>query len=97
MISGRDMIVPIKHRVDWELIFQQKQTQINRDNTQDYRNKVDYYYKFRDKIILTNNTAYKYETPYKCPLVITHKFNNGKVMLQCGAIKTTYNIRRINP
>ena len=28
-----DMILPITHRVDWELISQQKKTQINRDDT----------------------------------------------------------------
>ena len=33
LIFGHDMILPIKHRVDWELVHQQKQTQINRDNT----------------------------------------------------------------
>ena len=32
IIFGRDMILLIKHRVDWELISQQKQTQINKDN-----------------------------------------------------------------
>ena len=33
LIFGRDMIIPIKHRVDWELLRQRKQTQINRNNT----------------------------------------------------------------
>ena len=33
LIFGRGMILPIKHRMDWELICQKKQTQINRDNT----------------------------------------------------------------
>ena len=32
LIFGHDMILLIKHRVNWELIRQQKQTQINRDN-----------------------------------------------------------------
>ena len=33
LIFGRDMILLIKHRVDWELKPHKKQTQINRDNT----------------------------------------------------------------
>ena len=33
LIFGRDTIILIKHRVDWELIRQKKQTLINRDNT----------------------------------------------------------------
>ena len=32
LIFVRDMILPIKHRVDWYLI-RQKKTQMNRDNT----------------------------------------------------------------
>ena len=33
LIFGSDIILPIKHRVDWALMRQQKQTQSNRDNT----------------------------------------------------------------
>ena len=45
LIFGCDMIIPIKHRVDWELIRQQKQTQINRDNAHENKHRVDYDYK----------------------------------------------------
>ena len=72
LIFGRDMILLIKQRVDWELIRKRKQTLINRDNTQDNKHRVDYDYKVRDKVMLTNHTSYKYETPYKGPFVITH-------------------------
>ena len=41
---GRDLILPIKHRVDWELISQQKQMQINRYNTRENKNRVNYDY-----------------------------------------------------
>ena len=33
LIFGRDIILPIKHRVYWELINKQIQTKTNRDNT----------------------------------------------------------------
>ena len=45
--------------------------------------------------MLTNHTAYKYETPYKGPFVITPCFTNGTVMLQYGLTKIGHNIRRI--
>ena len=32
LLFVRDMILPIKHKLDWELIRQQKQAQINKDN-----------------------------------------------------------------
>ena len=53
LIIGRDMILPIKHRVDWELVRQQNKTQINRDNTRENKHRVDYYYKVGDKVMLT--------------------------------------------
>ena len=59
LIFGHDMIILIKHRVDWELIIQQKQTQINKYNTQENKHRVDYDYKVGDKFMLTNHTAYK--------------------------------------
>ena len=58
--------------IDWKLICQQKQTQINKDNIRENINRVDHDYKFGHNFILTNHTAYKYETPYKGPFVITH-------------------------
>ena len=47
--------------------------------------------------MLANCTAYKYETPYKGPFVITQCFTNVTVLLQYDAIKITYNICCINP
>ena len=57
LIFGRDMILPIKHRADWELIRQQKQTQINRDNTCKNRHRLDYDYKVGDNVMLTKHTT----------------------------------------
>ena len=48
-----------------------------------------------DKIMLVYNTAYKYETPYKGPFVITYCLTNGTVIQQYGTIKINHNIRPI--
>ena len=47
--------------------------------------------------MLDNNFAYKYETPYNIPFVITQCWTNGTIKLQCGATKIKYNIHRIKP
>ena len=47
--------------------------------------------------MVTNHTAYKHETPYKGPVVITQCFTNGRVNLRCGAVQMKYNIHRIKP
>ena len=75
--------------VDWKLLLQRNKTQINKDSIYENNKIVDHDQKVRDKIILNNNTAYKYETPYKVPFVI--------IILQCGATKIKYNIHGIKP
>ena len=65
------MILPIKHKADWEVIRQQNQSQINKDNIPKNSKRFDHNYKAGDKVISTNNSAYKYEAPYNCPILIT--------------------------
>ena len=47
--------------------------------------------------MLNYNTAYKYETPYTSPFVMTQCFTNGIVNLKCGPTKIRYNICWIKP
>ena len=54
---GCDMILSIKHNVDWELICQKKQAQTNKDNTRKNKNRVDHDYKVRDNVMLTKYSA----------------------------------------
>ena len=49
------MILPIKHKVDWELTRHQKQTQINKDNIRKNGKLVEHDYKVGDKVMLNNN------------------------------------------
>ena len=47
--------------------------------------------------MLTNHTAYKYETSYKYPFVTTWRFTNGMINLKCGHTKIKFNILQIKP
>ena len=96
-VFGHDMILQIKHSLGCELIRQQNHTQINKDNTQENINRVDYDYKVGDNFMLTKHNTYKYETPYTGSFFIRQYFTNFTVNLQCGAIQINYNIRRIKP
>ena len=95
LVFGRDMILPIKNRVDWRLICQKKQAHINNDNFRENRHRVEYDFKVGDNSMITKHTSYKYETPYMVLFVITQWFTNGMVNLQYGATQVTYNILRI--
>ena len=97
LVFGQYMIIPIKHKVDWELIRQRKQVKINKDNIFQNNHRVDYDYKVQDNVILTKHTAFKYEIPYKGTFVITHCFTNVTVNLKNSVTQLTYNTRRIKP
>ena len=81
--------------MDWVLIRQQNQTQINKDNICENENKVDQDYKVGDKFMLANNSAYKYETPHNGTFLITQFWTNGMVTLQCGTTKIRHSICHI--
>ena len=90
------MIIPIKHKVYWELIRQKKQAQNNKNNMRENIHRVEYDYKVGYNVILTRHTSYKYEIPYMGPFVITQCFTNGTVNLQCDMKTIMYNILHIN-
>ena len=54
------MILPIKHTAYWELIRQKNQAKINKDSIHKNSKIVDHNYKFGDKVMLTNNSDFKY-------------------------------------
>ena len=47
--------------------------------------------------MLGNNATYRYETPYNNQFLITHWWINSKVILKCGATKSSHNIHHIKP
>ena len=45
LVFGHDMILLIKHEVDWEFILQKNKAQINQYNTREHKHRVDQDYK----------------------------------------------------
>ena len=82
---------------DWELVHQRKKTKINEDNMRENRKRFDRKYKVGDKVMLTNNNSYKYETPYNRPFFIMRCWINDMITLQYDLIKIRQNICRIKP
>ena len=71
--------------------------QIYKDNIRKIIYRFEYDYKVGDKVMLTYHTAYKYETLYTGPFVITQFFTTGTKKRLCDETQITYNISRINP
>ena len=64
-------MIQIKHTVVWELMCKRNQAQNNLYNICKNSEIVYVINKFQDKLMLNNNTAFKYETPYKGTFEIT--------------------------
>ena len=61
------MILLIKFKMDWELIHQQNQMKISKDNIIKNSKIVYHDYKVGYKFMINNNTDLRYNTPYKGP------------------------------
>ena len=57
LVFDRDMIIPLKHKVDWELIPQKKQLQMNKYNYREDRHIMYYNYKAEDNVMITKYTS----------------------------------------
>ena len=88
LVFGRDMSLLIKHNVDWEIFCQKKQKQINKDNIPKNIKRVYHDYKVGVEVMFDNHAAYKYETPYKGPFLMTRCWTDGAVPIQYGPIQS---------
>ena len=93
LVFGRDMILLIKHKVDWELILQINRTQINKYNIHENSKRVDHNYKVGDKFMINDHDA----TPFKVSFVITKCWNNGTVTLHYDPKTIRHNLCQIKP
>ena len=91
------MIFNISHIANLELICQNKQKLIDKNNKAENAKQVEHVYKKDNILLLKRGTENKYEAPYKGPYSILHVNDNGTVYLKVGAVEDTYNIQRLTP
>ena len=70
LLFVRDMILLIKHTLDWELMRQKNLSKINKDNIHKSSKRVDRDYRVGNIVMIINNDAFKYDIPYKVPFEI---------------------------
>ena len=97
LVFGRDMVFNITHVAKWDLICQNKQKLIDKNNTYKNAKQVGHIYKKDNLVLLKRGTENKYEAPYKGPYSILHVNDNRMVCLKVGAVEDMYNIQRLTP
>ena len=93
------MLFDIPFIADWKQIGEYRQSQTDRSNTRENNKRVDYDYKFGDKILICKDGILcKAESIWiKEPWTITTVHTNGTIRIQCGTKLERINIRRVTP
>ena len=97
-VFGRDMMLNIPVKVNWKEIRDNKQKQIQKDNTRENKNRIPHVYHVGEKVLVKKKTQTKYgERPWEGPFRITSVNDNGTLRIQKGIIHKVVNMRRIKP
>jgi len=98
LVFGRDMILPITMRADWQAIQTRRQTAIEHDNAVENSNRIEHAYEVGDKVTCKKHGMLrKLATPRRGPCQATHVHANGTVRIQRGSINERVNIRHLAP
>ena len=100
LVFGRDALMNIKFKADWNYIRQRKQEIINKNNRRENKQRIPHTYKVGDKVMLniSETSLSKYGiNPFSGPFTVRHVNDNGTVVLQMGSVLDTWNIRNIKP
>ena len=101
LVFGRDMILPVQYKADWNLITQRKQRSINKSNERENSQRVDHQFSVGDLCLLKiPGILRKLQCPKAGPYEILHVHDNGTVTIQkdqLGVVTDRVNIRHIEP
>jgi len=99
LVFGRDMILPIEFKADWEKIRARRQAQTVKDNVKENKSRLDYTHSVGDRVLTVDpiSTKRKLERQTAGPFIVTRVHDNGTIRIQKGPVDETINIRRVIP
>jgi transposase InsO family protein len=98
LVFGRDMLLNIAFKANWEHIRHNKQISINASNLKENKSRIPHVYKVGDQITVTRpGLLPKLSSPTEGPHTITQVYTNGTVQILRGIVSQRINIRRIHP
>lgn len=99
LVFGRDAILNTVFEANWQLIKEQKQRMINKNNARENKSRIAHTYKAGDLVLCIGKpTMAKYgQDMWEGPHLVIKANDNGTVRLKKGAVIETVNIRQIKP
>ena len=94
----RDMILDIPLLADWELLRQQKQALLDKNNFIQNRKRISHDYSIGEEILIKNFNPAKLDERFTGPYTINRVHNNGTVtIIRNNNVTERINVRRIKP
>ena len=99
LVFGRDAMLNTIFDANWNLIRDNKQKLINKNNARENASRIPHKYNVNDKVLYIGKpTLSKYgSNPWEGPYDIVKVNDNGTVQLKKGVVIETINIRQIKP
>ena len=98
LVFGRDAFLNTKFEADWNVIKNNKQQMIHKNNQRENSKRIKYDYKKGEKVLFKEEQKSKYgSNPYSGPYTIRKVNDNGTVILKRGTILEPINVRLLKP
>ena len=95
LVFGRDAMLNVQFKANWNLIKNHKQTKINDNNHRENAKCLNYTYKVGDCVLVHHIQKEKYASdPWKGPYKITAVNDNSTVWYEKGVVTNVINIRQ---
>jgi hypothetical protein len=103
LVFGRDAILNINFKADWQYIKERKQKRILQNNMRENKTRKDHTYQVNDQVLVKLDPNRKHGVDhFDGPYTVTQVNDNGTVQLRKvsdngGAVYQTWNIRNVYP
>ena len=87
----------IEHVANWRLIYQCKRTLIDKHTDKEKVTRTNHNFKVDDQVLIRDNQANKYKTPFMGPYTTIQTWTNGIITLRMGKKTDKINIGRLKP
>ena len=98
LVFGRDMVLPIKYKVDWVRLRMMRQQQMTRDNARENKTRIHHEYAPGDQCLLQKpGILPKLDAPRTGLHNVKKVYSNGTVEIERLPVTERVNIRRLKP
>jgi len=97
LVFGRDAILNLKFSANWQLIKENKQKLIHKNNQNENSKRIPHEYKVGDQVLVDEKPLSKYDSKYSGPFRVCAINNNGTIKIKKNSYYDTINIRNVYP